>query len=591
MLKFSTWSIRTQLFVLALLLTLPALGIIVYTGLKERSGDYRQAITESQLLADSLAEQQKDLTSEARLLCTLLAGLPEIKNRDAAGVQALLAEIRQQTPQYLNILVADANGKVWASAVPSASAASVSDRRYFKNAQQTKNFSSGEYVISRSANQPTLHMAYPLLEQDQFTGAIIVGFDLDIMRRTLELTRMSHEANYVFADHNGIILNRGKDDAASLIGQPLVAGALSMMENGPDRDSFEFVRRDGDTRISSYRKLWLPGEAKPYMYVRAGISKKAVMASSTQALITNVSLLLLCVLFTFLMALAIGKRSIVDRINLLKDASRHLADGSLDYTVTNQVSGGELGGFAETFDAMAQQLGAREKSLQDANRELEAFSYTLSHDLKSHLARISLASESLHELEGARLGKEGQFLVEAILSSCQGMNDLIGTMLTLAHISRQELEYQPVDLSRLAAQIGRDLAKAEPERTLHFHITPGLQVAGDPHLLQVALENLLGNACKYTRDRAEGVIRLSVRQQANERVFAVADNGTGFDMNEASGLFSPFQRLSNARGFPGFGIGLTTVQRIIHRHGGEIWAESLPGEGATFFFTLPEQSS
>lgn len=583
--KFSNLSIRTQLVLLAVLLTLPALGIIVYSGLKERSDDYQRAVVESQRLADNLAAQQEILTDEAELLCILLAGLPEVKSRDVDKVQAILADIHKQSPKYINILVADAEGHIWASAVSSNKSEPINDRRYFKSARQTKKFSSGEFVISKMLGKPTIHMAYPLLNNGKFNGVIIVGFDLDVMRTILERAQLSQDANYVFVDHNGIIVNRGKD-AATLIGKPIPPDALKKMEDGPDKDTFEFIRRDGDNRITTYRKLWLPGEQKPYMYVRAGISKKEVLAQSNSALVVNISTLLLFVVLSFLAAFFIGKRSIVDRITVLKRASQRLASGDLDVRVSNQISGGELGRLARTFDSMAHQLGEREKSLQEANRELEAFSYTLSHDLRSYLARITLAGEALQGCEGERFGNDEKYFLQTILGTCQSMDDLIGTMLTLAHISRQELQLQEINLSALAEHVCNELAKTEPDRILHFDIAPELHVTGDLHLLQVALENLFGNACKYTKGKDEAHIFLSAKQQNGRQVFALADNGIGFNMAEAGELFRPFQRLSSARSFPGFGIGLTTVERIIKRHGGEIWAEAIPGEGATFYFTV-----
>ncbi|WP_020677173.1 sensor histidine kinase [Geopsychrobacter electrodiphilus] len=583
--KFSNLSIRTQLIVLAVLLTLPALGIIIYSGLKERSIDYQHAVVESQKLAENLAAKQEILTNEAKLLCTLLAGLPEVKSHDVDKLQAILADIHKQSSQYINILVADAEGHVWASALPSAKDESIKDRRYFKSAQQTKKFSSGEFVISRSVLKPTLHMAYPLLDHGEFDGAIILGFDLDVMRTILERAQLSFDTNYVLVDHNGIIVNRGKEPGL-LIGKPIPADTLKYMEGGPDQDTFKFMRRDASHRITTYRKLWLPGEQKPYMYVRAGIAEKDVLSASNRALVINLSTLLFFVVLSFLLAFFIGKRSIVDRITVLKRASQRLAGGDLDIRVSSQISGSELGSLAETFDSMAQELGAREKSLQVANHELEAFSYSLSHDLRSYLTRISLAGETLQALDGEHLSHEGKYCQQTILDTCQGMNGLITTMLTLAHISRQELRLEEVDLSRLAEIICAELALTEPERTLNFDISPGLQVTGDAALLRVALENLLGNACKYTKGKAEVHISLSAKQQEGRQVFALADNGIGFDMEEAGALFRPFKRLSSSQAFSGLGIGLTTVERIIKRHGGEIWAEAVPNEGATFFFTI-----
>lgn len=429
-------------------------------------------------------------------------------------------------------------------------------------------------------------MAYPLLNRNEFSGVIIVSFDLDVMNTILEFAQLPYDANYVFVDHNGIIVNRGKNPS-TLIGKPIPPDTLKLMEEGPDKETFEFVRRDGDDRITTYRKLWLAGEQKPYLSVRAGISKKEALAKSNIALATNVSTLLLFVLFAFLAAFLMGKHSIVDRIAMLKNASQRLASGELDFRVSDQISGGELGSFAETFDAMAQKLEEREKSLQEANSELEAFSYTLSHDLRSYLARISLAGGILQNFDGDHLSEEIKYCHQSILTACQSMDALITAMLTLSHISQQDIQFEEIDLSSMARQIGADLALAEPDRIIHFTITPGLRVSGDAHLLRVVLENLLGNACKYTKGKAVARITLSANQQEGRQVFAISDNGIGFDMTEKGQLFRPFQRLSSAHKFPGFGIGLTTVQRIIQSHGDEIWAEAVPGEGATFFFTLP----
>jgi len=565
---------------------MPALGIIVYSGLRERSADYLNAVIESQRLADSLSSQQEALTDEAKLLCSLLAGLSEIKHRDVAKTQAILADIHKQSPQYVNILVVDAEGYIWASATHTSSTDALTDRRYFQNARKSKQFSSGEYVVSRTTGKSTIHMAYPLLDGEMFNGVIAVGFDLDVMPTILARAQLAYDANYVLVDHNGTIVNRGKDPVA-LTGKPIPPEALAKMEAGSDQETFEFIRRDGDNRITTYRKLWLPGEQTPYMYVRAGISKKEVLAKSNRTLTANISTLLFCVLVVLLTVFIIGQRSIVNRIELLQRASQRLAGGDHDFKVASQISGGELGRFAETFDSMATQLSEREKSLQEANRELETFSYTLSHDLKSYLARISLACETLGELEQDRLGGDSQYLLQSILDTCQGMDDLIVTMLTLARVSKQELQHEDIDLSAMAEQVCGELVQTEPERTLRFDIASGLRVYGDAKLLHVALENLFSNACKYTRGKAEGYISLKADRQLNgQQVFALADNGIGFDMSEIDKLFCSFQRLSNSREFPGFGIGLTTVQRIVHRHGGQVWAEATPGEGATFYFTV-----
>ena len=365
MTRFLNLSIRIQLMVLAVLLTLPALGIIVYSGFNKRAEDYHSAVIESQKLADSLADQQEDLVREARLLGMLLAGLPDVKNRNVDKVQPVLASIHRGSPQYVNILIADADGTIWASAMPVREPYSLADRRYFKDARSSRRFSAGEFVVSKTSKRPTIHMAYPLLDHDEFRGVVVVGFDLDIMRSTLERAQLPADANYIFTDHKGLIISRGKDPDI-LIGKPIPPDALKKMEDGPDRETYLFVRRDGSERITTYRKLWLPGEDRPYMYVRAGISRQESLAKANRALLLNISTLLLFVVVAFVVAIVIGKRSIVDRITLLKRASQRLADGDLDFKVSEQVSGGELGSLGQTFDDMAHQLAVRLQALRES---------------------------------------------------------------------------------------------------------------------------------------------------------------------------------------------------------------------------------
>jgi len=400
MTKFSNLSIRTQLIVLAFLLTLPALGIIVHSGLKERAYAYHHAVIESRKLADSLAAQQENLTSEAKLLCMLLSELPDVKNRNTDKVQSILASVHKENPKYINILIADAAGYVWASAVPVNKADAITDRRYFKNAQRTLQFSSGEYAIGKATKKPTIHMAYPLVENNEFKGVVVIGFDLDAMRSILAQARLSQDANYVLVDHNGIIINRGKDPSL-LIGKPIPPDALKKMEDGPDTESFLFVRRDGDKRITTYRKLWLPGEQRPYMYVRAGISQTDALANANRALIINLSTLLLFVLLAFGLAFIIGKRSIVDRIGLLEKASRRLANGDLDFKVSDHLSGGELGNLGQTFDSMAHQLATREQALRERERNYRDI-FNTTHDaffvldeVSGEIIEVNMAAEKL----------------------------------------------------------------------------------------------------------------------------------------------------------------------------------------------------
>jgi signal transduction histidine kinase/HAMP domain-containing protein len=226
-------------------------------------------------------------------------------------------------------------------------------------------------------------------------------------------------------------------------------------------------------------------------------------------------------------------------------------------------------------------------ALQAANRELEAFSYSVSHDLRAPLRSIDGFSQALLEDYAASLDAQAQDYLQRIRGATQRMAQLIDALLALSRITRVELRREDLDLTAIAQAIAADLQRQEPARQVAFVIAEGLRAAGDPRLLRVALENLLGNAWKFTATCPQACIEVGQRTQPDgARGFFVRDNGVGFDMAYADKLFGAFQRLHRASEFPGTGIGLATVQRIVHRHGGRIWAEGAVGQGATFSFTL-----
>ena len=228
----------------------------------------------------------------------------------------------------------------------------------------------------------------------------------------------------------------------------------------------------------------------------------------------------------------------------------------------------------------------RTAELEAANREMESFSYSVSHDLRAPLRALDGFSAILAQEYPDRLDERGRGYLDRIRAAARTMALLVDGLLSLARLNRKELTVSPVDLSALARRVSVELTSLEPGRTVRLNVRDGLTADGDPRLLHVLLENLIGNALKFTSSRPEATIEVGCTERDGERVFFVKDDGVGFDMAYASKLFLPFQRLHSASDFPGTGIGLATVQRIVARHGGRIWPESAPDAGATFFFTL-----
>ncbi len=230
----------------------------------------------------------------------------------------------------------------------------------------------------------------------------------------------------------------------------------------------------------------------------------------------------------------------------------------------------------------------RTVQLEALNHELEAFNASVSHDLHTPLRQIDDVVEALQEDYADRLEAAGLQLLQRIRVSTQRMKALIDALLALARVSRHALEWQAVDVSALAHDVAADLQQRQPTRPIDWVIADGLTASGDPRLLRIVLDNLLGNAWKFTSTTAQARIEVG-RQPAPDgtSVWFVRDNGVGFDMALVDRLFGTFQRLHRETEFPGTGIGLATVQRIIHRHGGRVWAEGAMHQGATFYFTLP----
>lgn len=238
---------------------------------------------------------------------------------------------------------------------------------------------------------------------------------------------------------------------------------------------------------------------------------------------------------------------------------------------------------------LEQRVEARTRQLQEANRELVEFSYSMSHDLRTPLRSIDGFSQALLEDCADRLDDAGKAHLQTVRAASQRMGLILDAMVGLLRINRREMHLSTVNLSELAARIATARQQAEPGRDVAFVIAPGCEVRGDAGLLKIALENLLDNAWKYTGRTHPARIEFGRAQVPGAPAFFVWDNGEGFDMDYVGKLFVPFQRLHTGGEFPGTGVGLAIVQRIIRRHGGRVWAEGRPGHGATFYFSLPDQ--
>jgi signal transduction histidine kinase len=294
-------------------------------------------------------------------------------------------------------------------------------------------------------------------------------------------------------------------------------------------------------------------------------------------------------------------RRMVRSLQAVSDGVERLAGGDLA-TPIDVPPGDEIADLAREANRTAVRLREYREQAQSAlvearrqaqatevaNRELEAFSYSVSHDLRGPLRAIDGFSQAL--IEDEQLSPGGVSNLGRVRAAAQRMSELIDDLLRLSRVSRGALTKNPVDLSAIVEGVLADLRKASPERDVTASIQPGVTAIADARLIRITFENLLGNAWKFTAKTPGARIEFGTREDPERgAVYFVRDNGAGFDMAYADRLFGAFQRLHTDKEFPGTGIGLATVQRIVRRHGGDIWAESAVGEGATFQFTLPAE--
>jgi signal transduction histidine kinase len=444
---------------------------------------------------------------------------------------------------------------------------------------------------------------------------VFLAYDATTFRERMA-ARLGTEAQIIGANSVTPLLFTDSDAAAATLGglqaeKAVIAAA--MFKKGVDRPLAVYARESalgsavrapaGDAPASAVFEG--DREAVGHIVVRANLSE----LRARQRRYAGIVLAVLAASFL----LAVGLSRTVERTisGPLVDLAAVATEVSTrkDYSVRAAGQGkDEVGMLVTTFNQMLDQIqaqnrelevsradlerrvDARTRDLAAANKELEAFSYSVSHDLRAPLRAIDGFSKVLLSSHAKSLDDRGRHYLDRVRAATQRMSELIDDLLGLARVGRQELVRREVDVSALAARVAAELARRDTERAVRVEIAPGLCAHADPQLLAIVLENLMGNAWKFTGKAAEARIEVGQDGNGGGRAFHVRDNGAGFDMAYADKLFGAFQRLHLDTDFEGTGIGLVTVQRIVTRHGGQIWAEGAVGKGATFYFTLePKQ--
>ena len=347
---------------------------------------------------------------------------------------------------------------------------------------------------------------------------------------------------------------------------------------------------------------WFPASGEPVVGCRAVTGagtlcleadrghyrRRAAALLVPHAVLLGASALLLVV--SIILARASNHGEVVELTRLVEGAA-----AESNYSLRAPGTKGPMGALAAAVNTLLEQMQQRDitlrrrsTELEAANREVEAFSYSVSHDLRSPLAGVDGFTEALEDLYADKLDDEGREYLKWIRQSVDQMKDLVTGLMEMSRINRSQMNRGPVDLTAMAQSIAATLRQKQPGRSIEFRIEEGLAGDGDERLLHAVLENLMSNAFKFTRKKDTAVITVGSTVEGGRRTYFVRDNGAGFDSTQAAKMFTAFQRLHSAKEFEGTGIGLATVKRIIERHGGAIWADGQVDQGATFYFTLGE---
>ena len=612
---FPRWlsSVRVVMILLIALATIFPLGIILYHGLQHRAQAFSDGRTFSGRIADQVVFDQQLLLSSAEQLLSTFHYIPVIRRRDAGAVNALLAELLRKNPQFTNLLMADEKGNAWASGIPLKAPINLADRRYFRNAMATGRFSSGEFNIGRVLDKPALIFGYPLKDESgRITDMAIVSFTLDKYDRYFRSKDLLTEASLALVDHKGTVLFARPSTA--LTGQQDREDLFRKMTADPDKDSFDAVGLTGVHRVFSYRKLRLPGEPQPYMYVRAGISVSSILERTRKDFLLGLGSIGVAAIIIFLASVLLGKRFVLDKMAALREATERISRGDLSTRVSEIVSGGELGELGDAFDNMARRLQEADAERREAEEEklnlerqvqraqkmesLGVLAGGIAHDFNNLLMVVLGHAElALKEISPTSPSRRN---LEEISTAAQRAADLSRQM--LAYSGKAVFTVVRVGLRELVEEIAHLLKAAISKKaTLNLHLEPDLPpIEADPSQIQQIVMNLIINASEAIGDKT-GVITVSVGATRCDEEYLrktelhdglspglyvhleVTDTGSGMDAETRSRIFEPFFTTK----FTGRGLGLAAVLGIVRAHKGALEVSSEPGKGTTFKVLFP----
>lgn len=604
--KFSFTGLRSRAIFLVLLAILPLLALTIFSYFHQRQHAISEVQRDGLVAARNLAMLQESLISGTRQMLVNLTQMPQVQGRERDSCNTLFARLLEKSPHYTAIMAVDSAGEVFASAPKASAPLKATDRLWFHQAVQTRAFFVGEPILCRLTGKYSLNMSYPLLNQaGQLQGVLVIGLDLNWLGSLLAKSELSPGTAMGLTDSSGKVLFRSPDPQ-KYSGRKVLGAIVQGMKSGNEGVA-EGVGLPGDLRLFAFVRLSPPWQE---MFVVIGLPRDLALTRVNRELWNNLAWLLGVGLLALAAAWFGSGWFIIRPVRKLREVTERLAAGDLTARAGLDYSVGELGHLAQAFDHMAvalqerdarlgeaaaelqrqiQKLNRRSLELAAANQELEAFTYSVSHDLRAPLRAIGGFARVLLEDYPDKLDPDGLRYLQIINQNATKMGQLIDDLLALSRLGRKEMRLVHLDMNDLARDICAELRALYPERNLQIELQELPAAWGDRLMIRQVLNNLIQNAIKFTKDREPALIRVSGRNEGQEQVYAVLDNGVGFDPKYAHKLFEVFQRLHPEADFEGTGVGLAIVKRIIERHDGRLWAEGKVNEGAAFYFAIPRE--
>jgi signal transduction histidine kinase len=593
---------------------LPACGLVLYGNLEqqklEKETMRQQAIASVKLAA---ASQERYISNAEHLLSTLtdFAFLTLTTNRAFAEMN--LRNLRLLSPDYADFGLIEADGRLFCCAAVTNELPATINFGVQKEVMKSRRFCVGRLEPDNLAHIPTLRVGYPVYATNGVLQRVIyASIRLNLLSQALTNIAVTPGTTMSVLDRDGNFIAR-YPGATNWVGKNARGEAFAQeLFRNPGR-TFEATGLDGQQRL--YASTTVSDGREPVLFLTVGIPTQMLYAHANRVLLRNSIALLVVGALALLGASMFARELFLKPVNAIVAAARRLAAGDYSARTGLPQSKDELHALAKDFDSMAEAMARHQSQLKEANQkilklnaeleqrvaqrtaqleatisELEAFSYSVSHDLRAPLRHLDGFAQILAGEPALAKDERVQRYLGLITKSAKKMGLLIDDLLNFSRIGRQTLAVGSVEIDTLLPEVIADFKQEQEGRSIEWTIHKLPVVNGDTSMLRQVWVNLISNALKYTRGRNPAKIEIGARDEGSEYVFCVRDNGAGFEMQYADKLFGVFQRLHRDEEFEGTGIGLANVRRVIMRHNGRTWAEAELDKGAAIYFSLPKRA-